>query len=38
VEGAVRAAWSELICDRAKFVGENILHWLWPTAPAGGAR
>lgn len=30
VEEPVREAWARLIGDRAKFVAENIVSWLWP--------
>ena len=38
VEEAVQVAWSGLICDRAKFVAEDIVRWLWPPVPADDIR
>jgi hypothetical protein len=38
VEEATRAAWIKFICDRARFVSERVVSWLWPVGPARDAR
>ena len=38
VEEAARVAWIQFICDRAKFVSEHVVSWLWPVTPARDAR
>jgi hypothetical protein len=38
VEESIRLAWIKLICDRAKFVSEHIVSWLWAVGPRDDVR